>query len=131
VYGLVCGLGFGIREGVLYQTGSNVVAAQGNLAIYYLENMLRLTSLPFLHAIWTGIAGYFIGYAYEYRQRQAGLLIVAIGLPAILHGCYDVFSDSLLGVGIAAFSVLVLGLYLQASEHFRTTLEETTTAGVA
>jgi hypothetical protein len=26
-------------------------------------NLIRLTTLPFLHAIWTGITGYFIGFA--------------------------------------------------------------------
>ena len=122
-YGLISGLGFGIREGILYQTGGNVEAAGGDLALYYLLNVLRLTSLPFLHAIWTGIAGYFIGFARAYPHRRAGLLVIAIGLPAILHGCYDAIGGSI-GIAVAVFSVLLLGLYLGTSEHFESSLTE-------
>jgi RsiW-degrading membrane proteinase PrsW (M82 family) len=52
-------------------------------------NLIRLTTLSFLHAIWTGIAGYFIGFARLYPERRTGLLMVAIGAPTLLHGCYD------------------------------------------
>ena len=53
-YGLMSGLGFGIYEGVKYQMGRNVLAA--NVGTYYLLNVMRLTTLPFLRAVWTGIA---------------------------------------------------------------------------
>src|SRR5947207_1314747 len=57
-YGLISGLGFGIYEGVDYQTRFNWFFSGFNAAEYYLLNLIRLTTLPFLHAIWTGIAGY-------------------------------------------------------------------------
>src|SRR5262249_18930358 len=91
-YGLMAGLGFGIYEGVRYQMGRNFSESGGVASIYYLANLIRLTTLPFLHAIWTGIAGYFIAFAWQYPQRKVGLLIVAIGLPALLHAIYDLLS---------------------------------------
>jgi len=56
-YGLISGIGFGVFEGVLYQTSIN---AELNYNDAFFMNVARLTSLPFLHAIWAGIAGYFI-----------------------------------------------------------------------
>lgn len=112
-YGLMSGLGFGIYEGVeIYQKRQNVHYST-HIGEYYLLNVLRLTTLPFLHAIWTGMAGYFIGFAERFPERRRGLLIVAIGLPAVLHGMYDALSISsrLLPLLVALVSVLALNLY--------------------
>lgn len=126
-YGLMAGLGFGIYEGVSYQMGWNVSNSGGVLSIYYLANLIRLTTLPFLHAIWTGIAGYFIGFAWQYPQRRVGLLIVAIGLPALLHAFYDIFSvheKSFIALCVALLSVLALYLYLARSVDFEKLLNK-------
>jgi RsiW-degrading membrane proteinase PrsW (M82 family) len=108
-YGMMSGLGFGIYEGVHYQQGVN--RSQG-VDMAYLLNVARLTSLPFLHAIWTGLAGYFIAFAALYPNRRYGLWIVAIALPAVLHASYDTFGWSLLGIGSAFLSVVLLMIYL-------------------
>ena len=125
-YGLMSGLGFGIYEGVDYQWGRNARYST-YIGEYYLLNVLRLTTLPFLHAIWTGMAGYFIGFAERYPERKRGLLIVAIGLPALLHGTYNALSSShhpLLALCIALVSVLALNLYLAKSVEFERVLDE-------
>ena len=121
-YGLMSGLGFGIYEGVGYQLGRNVIFSQGSGEYYYLLNLIRLTSLPFLHAMWTGIAGYFIGFASQYPERRHGLWVVAIGLPALLHGLYNAFSSTILGFFVALISVLALNLYLAKSVDFERAL---------
>jgi len=132
-YGLMAGLGFGIYEGVSYQTSHNfrfAIDAAGNrdsttfAAEYYLLNLVRLTTLPFLHAIWTGMAGYFIGFAAQFPNRKRGLLIVAIGVPALLHGSYNAFGSAALGLLIALVSVLALNLYLAKSVDFERLLAE-------
>ncbi len=122
-YGLMAGLGFGIYEGVAYQTGYNQVLSRG-MSEYYLLNLIRLTTLPFLHAVWTGIAGYFIGFAYLYPARKAALVIVAIGLPAVLHGLYDTFGTTVVGIAFAFLSVLALNLYLAKSLDFEKVLRQ-------
>jgi len=132
-YGLMAGLGFGIYEGVSYQTSHNFrfavdMSGTQNSALfaaeYYFLNLIRLTTLPFLHAIWTGTAGYFIGFAAQYPERRRGLLIVAIGVPAFLHGSYNAFSASALGLATALLSVLALNLYLAKSVDFERLLAE-------
>lgn len=110
-YGLMSGLGFGIYEGVRYQFKLNWGFTQTPEG-YYLLNVLRLTSLPFLHAVWSGIAGHFIGLAFNYPAHSRKLWLVAIGVPAVLHGTYNTFSRTPFGLLVAVFSVLALSRYL-------------------
>lgn len=125
-YGLMAGLGFGIYEGIAYQTTHNfrfaIDSANRNQAAfaaeYYLLNLIRLTTLPFLHAIWTGMAGYFIGFAAQFPERKRGLILVAIGVPAFLHGTYNTFNVGAVGLIVALVSVLALNLYLAKSVEF-------------
>ena len=67
-------------------------------------NIARLTSLPFLHAIWCGIAGYFSAFAMLYPKYRRSLYFLAIAIPALLHGIYDTLSGGLLGIALS-FSV--------------------------
>lgn len=128
-YGLMAGLGFGIYEGVTYQSSQNLrisfpegrLTAEG-AGIYYMLNILRLTSLPFLHAMWTGIAGYFIGFASQYPSRRGGLLLAAIVVPSLLHATYNTFSDSPIGLTVAVVTVLALNLYLVKDRDFEAVL---------
>ncbi len=120
-YGLMAGLGFGIYEGVGYQMGRNVAASGGYLAPYYLWNVMRLTSVPFLHAIWTATAGYFLAFAWQYPKRKAGLIIVAVALPSLFHSSYDLFAlrdQSFAALGVALMSVVTLYLYLGKTQEF-------------
>jgi RsiW-degrading membrane proteinase PrsW (M82 family) len=122
-YGLMAGLGFGIYEGVDYQMERNFRYA-GSGGEYYLLNVLRLTTLPFLHAMWTGIAGYFIGFAGLYPRRQRGLMLIGVGVPVILHGLYNTFNGTIIGLGFALLTVLALNLYLARSMEFEEALIE-------
>lgn len=122
-YGLMSGLGFGIYEGVDYQMGRNFRYASSG-GEYYLLNLVRLTTLPFLHAMWTGIAGYFIGFAGLYPRRRRGLILIGVGVPALLHGLYNTFNQSIIGLGFALLTVLALNLYLARSVEFEEALIE-------
>jgi RsiW-degrading membrane proteinase PrsW (M82 family) len=128
-YGLMAGLGFGIYEGVTYQSSQNLKISfpEGRLTtegagVYYMLNILRLTSLPFLHAMWTGIAGYFIGFAGQYPSRRGGLLLAALTIPSLLHATYNTFSNSLVGLTVALVTVLALNLYLAKGRDFEEVL---------
>jgi len=110
--GMISGLGFGIHEGVNYQTGLN--KELGIDGAYFL-NIARLTSLPFLHAIWTGMAGYFIAFASLHPRRRRGLWVLAIGVPACFHATYNILGWDVLGLGSAALGVVVLTIYLSSA----------------
>jgi RsiW-degrading membrane proteinase PrsW (M82 family) len=43
----------------------------------------------FQHAVWAGIAAFFIGMGVNYRRRRIPLILFGITLPAVLHGLND------------------------------------------
>ena len=108
-YAMISGLGFGIYEGVNYQ---QTVNREQVIDVAYFMNIARLTSLPFLHAIWTGIAGYFISFAALVPAKRYGLWVLAIVTPASLHASYNTFGWNILGLGAGLLSVILLMTYL-------------------
>ncbi len=108
-YGMMSGLGFGIYEGVHYQLNFN--RSQGIDDAYFL-NIARLTSLPFLHAVWTGMAGYFISFAALYPKKRYGLWVLAVAVPTIFHATYNTFGWGLIGLGSGFLSIIILTTYL-------------------
>lgn len=122
-YGLMSGIAFGVFEGVQYQMGIN--AEQEYTTAYYL-NILRLTSLPFIHAVWCGIAGYFISFASLYPKYRVVLYFLAISIPSLLHGLYDTFCGTTLGFLIAFpimfATVILLNAYLKQGVNYQSKL---------
>jgi protease PrsW len=122
-YGLLSGLGFGIKEGVQYQSTVYLDAAGDNAIAYYLQSVLRMTSLPFFHAMWSGIAAYLIWFAARVPSARAGLIVLAILVPATFHGLYDAFVGrsglwSLAALVVAGTSISLLGVYLASATTF-------------
>lgn len=117
-YGLMAGIAFGVFEGVEYQTTINV---QADYTTAFVLNIARLTSLPFLHATWCGIAGYFIGMAGLYPRYRHALWFLALAIPATLHGLYDSFAAGayLVSLSIAMLSVILLMAYMRRSGKLR------------
>lgn len=122
-YGLMAGIAFGVFEGVQYQTTINT---QADYTTAFVLNIARLTSLPFLHAIWCGIAGYFIGMAGLYPRYRHALWFLALFIPATLHGLYDSFAGVayIVSLIVAFFSVLLLMAYMRRSGKLRERLRE-------
>lgn len=140
-YGMLCGLGFALTEALGYQwrenlaralqaanavfanKGSQEEAVRTFASIYYIANFLRVTSLPFLHALWSGIAGYFLGWAMHAPQHRTALFIVALAVPAVLHGTYNLADLSPGALAVGLVSVLALNLYLLKSADFERLLQ--------
>lgn len=114
-YGLISGIGFGVFEGVGYQLSVNMQLDYGSS---FFLNIARLTSLPFLHAIWAGIAGYFISLSVLYPKSRQPLWVLAIAIPALLHGLYDTLGWSIPGLAISYVGVALLIIYLQKAKDF-------------
>lgn len=140
-YGMLCGLGFALTEALGYQwrqnlatalqqantvyanTGSQEEAVRTFASLYYISNFLRVTSLPFLHALWSGIAGYFLGWALHAPQHRTALFIVALAVPAVLHGTYNMTTLAPAALAVGLVSVLALNLYLLKSADFERLLQ--------
>lgn len=55
------GIGFGVLEGVLYQTTLNTELGYNEA---FFMNIARLTSWPFLRAIWADVSAYFLSLVF-------------------------------------------------------------------
>lgn len=109
-YGLMSGIAFGVFEGVQYQLGIN---SELDYHTSFFMNVARLTSLPFLHAVWCGIAAYFISFAQLYPKYRKSLYFLSLIIPATIHGLYDVFTWSLPGLAIMFMGIVLLTKYLK------------------
>ena len=120
-YGILSGLGFGISEGIDYQRGPYYDYAKdsGNFVEYYFASVLRLTSLPLLHAAWTGTAAFLLWFAAKVRTARTGLVILALGVPALFHGLYDGLDDVVkpLALTVAALSIALLAIYIASAKE--------------
>lgn len=121
-YGLMSGIAFGVYEGIGYQTTIN---AQQEYDVSFFLNIARLTSLPFLHACWCGIAGYFLAFAHLYPKYRRGLYALAWGVPAIIHGLYDSLSN-FWGVSLMMVFVglMLLMVYLKQGVNYQSKLRQ-------
>ncbi len=118
-YGLMSGIAFGVFEGVEYQMGVN---SELDYTSSFFLNIARLTSLPFLHAVWCGIAGYFSAFAMLYPKYRKSLYFLAIAVPAVLHGLYDTFGGGIVGVAISFVGVVLLMTYLKKGVNYQSKL---------
>lgn len=122
-YGFISGIAFGVFEGVQYQMTIN---AEQEYDVAYFLNILRLTSLPFIHAVWCSIAGYFISFAFLYPKYRIALYFLALVIPTLLHGLYDTFCGTLLGSVIALpimfVTVILLNAYLKQGVNYQSKL---------
>ncbi len=118
-YGLMSGIAFGVFEGVQYQMTVN---AELDYNSAFFMNIARLTSLPFLHAIWAGTAGYFLAFANLYPKYRISLYVLAISIPAIIHGLYDTLGWSIPGLLLTLLSVILLMSYLKQGINYQSKL---------
>ena len=118
-YGLISGIAFGVFEGVQYQMTVN---AELDYTSSFFLNIARLTSLPFLHAIWCGIAGYFSAFAMLYPKYRRSLYFLAIAVPALLHGLYGALGGGIIGVLISFVGVVLLMTYLKKGVNYQSKL---------
>lgn len=119
-YALMSGIAFGVWEGIKYQREVN---AEFEYDASFFLNILRLTSLPFLHACWCGIAGYFLSFAHLYPKYRRGLYVLALAIPAIIHGLYDSLTVfPIVPLVLVFFGLMLLTIYLKQGVNYQSKL---------
>jgi len=96
------------------------------LTSYYIANVLRLTSAPFFHAVWTGIAAFLIWFGMRFRRHRFSFFVLAITVPAIFHGLYDGFlalHHPALTVLVALLSAALLGVFVGSAKDLEREME--------
>ncbi|HEV3448799.1 MAG TPA: PrsW family glutamic-type intramembrane protease, partial [Gemmataceae bacterium] len=121
LWGLACGAGFGISEGVSYSGDLyNGIAPASTYVV-------RFLSCVALHAVWTGSAGITICMRQEYIQKEMPWYefsvpaIRYVGIVMILHGLYDTFLKKdmhawALLIALASFGWLAFQCWSAAQE---------------
>lgn len=112
-YGMIAGIAFGIFEGIEYQLGLNKVM---EIDENYFFNIIRLTSLPFFHAIWAGLGGYLISLSFILIKFKYTFRIIALLVPSSFHALYNTFGLTMVGIGTIIVSFLLLMIYLTTSD---------------
>ena len=114
--GTIAGLTFGIAEQAFYTSNDIIGINQArsnneavNAALAFAE---RIFVDGFQHAVWAGIAGFFIGLALNYPRRRIQLIVLGVTIAAVLHALNDFLASSSIWLVIivqAASLLLFLG----------------------
>jgi RsiW-degrading membrane proteinase PrsW (M82 family) len=120
--GTIAGLTFGVAEQAFYTSNDIVGIHQAQFNNAAITDVLAFAERIFVdgfqHAVWAGIAGFFIGMALNYRRRRVQLIILGIAVPAFLHALNDFFAGSSIWLVIivqAASLLLFLGYTMSAA----------------
>ena len=101
----VSGLAFGAVEAVDYAVLLDDYSGVGTALV------LRFATDPIQHALWAGVAGYFLGLATHHRAAGPALALagIGLGLPVLLHGLNDwaPVTGTVLWVGVQTVSALL------------------------
>ena len=114
--GTIAGLTFGVAEQAFYTSNDIIGINQAqsnneavNAALAFAE---RIFVDGFQHAVWAGIAGFFIGLALNYPRRRIQLIVLGVTIAAVLHTLNDFVAGSSIWLVIivqAASLLLFLG----------------------
>jgi RsiW-degrading membrane proteinase PrsW (M82 family) len=125
--GTIAGLVFGVREASQYTTlaiehiAAAALSHSANEAVIgALSFAYRVFVDGFQHAIWAGVAAFFIGMGVNYPRRRWLLIIFGISIAAVLHAVNDWylsnFSSPWPWILLQAFSLfLFLGYTMSAA----------------
>ena len=97
-------------------TANNVSAADAGV----LDFAFRVFVDGFEHAVWAGVAAFFVGIAINYPRRRWPLILLGVSIVAVLHGLNDwsvsTFNSYWPGILIQAVSLLLfIGYTMSAS----------------
>lgn len=84
VYMIIAALGFAALENILVLfTGSTFQEA-------VMISALRFLGATFLHALASGVVGYFLALSFFESKKRLGLIIKGLSIAAFLHGLFNI-----------------------------------------
>jgi RsiW-degrading membrane proteinase PrsW (M82 family) len=125
------GLYFGVYEASKVYVPLDIVTIAKGGAIGIPEFVERVFLDGFQHALWAGVAGFFIGLGTNYRRQRFLLWAMGLAIPAVLHGLNDwslsgVFgSDLWIWILIQAFSVFLFLGYASSAHRIEQEVRHT------
>lgn len=122
ILGIGAGLGFVAVENIMYLHTMLARFTSEEIDAYQMvsQGITRTITLCFLHSAFTGIAGFYFGVFKHKTPRRVSTIIIALAIPIILHGSYNVFVLRFIpGAIIVAIVTCVIftHMYLREKEH--------------
>jgi len=110
LYMVIVGLGFAAVENIFLLVGQ----AQPIINTLILT-VLRFVGATFLHALCSGIVGFFLALSFFYTKKRVLLIASGLILATILHGIYNFSIMTFEGsskVSVPAFLLLGMGIFV-------------------
>jgi RsiW-degrading membrane proteinase PrsW (M82 family) len=116
ILGMMCGVGFEVVENVLYGVQSAIVDVNSDMAAAITTGVARLSFGVGGHLIFSGIAGFGVGYVMTRRDKSlinrigvaAGLFVIAWGL----HFLWDAPFEGLITGPLMKYPILLIAFVL-------------------
>ncbi len=112
IYMICAALGFGGAENLLLITSMGKTLPLAELAQV---SILRFVGATFLHAIASGLVGFFIGLSFFRKKERIKLISFGIILATLLHGFYNFFIlkiEERLGIVLAGILIALSAFFL-------------------
>lgn len=103
IYMITAGLGFAAMENILVMFRVFPDGAQATLATW----ALRFTGATLLHALSSGIMGYFLAMSWFFRDHKKKLMVIGLIMATVFHFTFNTF--------LSAFENRVTGLVYSTS----------------
>jgi RsiW-degrading membrane proteinase PrsW (M82 family) len=94
------GLFFGVYEASTVYVPHDLQAVNATTVFGVPELLERIFVDGLQHALWAGIAGFFIGLGINYRRQRYPLWLLGLAIPSILHGLNDWSLSGVFGTGM-------------------------------
>ena len=94
------GLFFGVYEASTVYVPHDLQAANATTVFGVPELLERIFVDGLQHALWAGIAGFFIGLGINYHRQRYPLWLLGLAIPSILHGLNDWSVSGVFGTGL-------------------------------
>ncbi|MBZ1348188.1 MAG: PrsW family intramembrane metalloprotease [Candidatus Nealsonbacteria bacterium] len=114
LYMIIAGLGFAALENILILFGAHPLFTFPEL--FFLA-FLRFISATFLHALCSGLIGYYMALSFFETKQRKKLLLFGIGIASLLHGVYnfpiiiiekDIVYEPVLVIALISIPIIVL-----------------------
>ena len=113
IYMITAALGFAAIENILI-----LFSASFNLFEATLLTSLRFVGATFLHALCSGLLGYFLALSFfATKKKRIKFVLLGLGISTLLHGLYN-FSIIAIGGSLKFIIPIIILIILAVSVHF-------------
>lgn len=117
LYMIIAGLGFAAFENILILFGVHPFLQLPEILFLI---TLRFVGATFLHALCSGVIGYFLALSFFETKKRQWFLFAGLGIATLLHGFYNFFIMKTEGnLRIWAVIIILLGLAIFVSFGFQ------------